>query len=152
MALVDAGIGDVALLRPKAETDALGDAGEHGGLRRADGAIENPYAAEMALPQPRDEQKLVETAAQLRAGIAEINRLGDARLRRQQLFGAARRRRQERHLAARRYGGDGSDKRQMPDDVADAPFDLDDRARRHIDCRVKGCDMALLGEAEATGH
>jgi hypothetical protein len=32
----------------------------------------------------------------------------------------------------------------MPDDVADAPFDLDDCARRHIDCRVKGCDMTLL--------
>ena len=143
MALVDAGIGDEALLRPEAETDALGDAGELGGERRADGAIENPYLAETAAPQPRDEQELVEPAAQLRAGMLEINRLGDARLGRQQLLCAARRRRQERHLAARRYGGDGPDKRQMPDDVADAPFDLDDRARRHIDCRVKGCDMPL---------
>jgi hypothetical protein len=29
----------------------------------------------------------------------------------------------------------------MPDDIADAWFDLDDRDRGHIDCRVKGCDM-----------
>jgi hypothetical protein len=32
----------------------------------------------------------------------------------------------------------------MPDDVADARFNLDDRAEGHIDCRVKGCDMPLL--------
>ena len=109
--------------------------------RRPGGAIENPYLAEAAPPQPRDQHDQIDPAAQLRAGMGKIDRFGDARLGREQFLGAAGPRRQERHLAARRHGGDGADKGKVPDDVADARFDLDDRARRHIDCRVKGCDM-----------
>ena len=103
--------------------------------------IENPYLLKTATPQPRDEQKHIQPAAQLRAGMLEVERLGDAWLGREQFLRAARRRRQERHAAPRRGRSDGADERKMPDDVADTRFDLDDRARRHIDCRVKGCDM-----------
>jgi hypothetical protein len=104
-------------------------------------AVENPDLLKATAPQLRAELEQVEPAAQLRAGMAEIKRLGDARLGHEQFLRAARRRRQERHAAAGRRRGDGADKRQMPDDVADARFDLDDRARRHIDCRVRSWDM-----------
>ncbi len=130
-------------LRPETKADARGDAGEHGGDRGAQRAIENPDLAETVAAQLHDQLEQVEPAVQLRAAMGKMNRLGDARLGREQSLRAARPRRQERHLAARRYGGDGADKGKMPDDVADARFDLDDRARRHIDCRVKGCDMPL---------
>ena len=141
MALVDAGIGDEMPLRPETKPDALGDAGKRRGDRRTNGTIENPYLLKAAAPQPRDEQEHIEPAAQLRAGMPEIERLGDARLGREQFLRAARRRRQKRHAAPGRRRGDGADERKVPDDVADARFDLDDRARGHIDCRAKGCDM-----------
>ena len=55
MVLADAGIGDEKPLRPETKPDARRDAGERCGDRRTEGAIENPYLAETALPQPRDE-------------------------------------------------------------------------------------------------
>ena len=97
MGLVDAGIGDEKSLRPETKPDALGDAGERRGDRRPNGAIEYPYLLKAAAPQPRDEQEQIEPAAQLRAGMLEIKRFGDARLGREQFLRAARRRRQERH-------------------------------------------------------
>ena len=55
----------------------------------------------------------------------------------------------KRHAAARRDGGDGADEGQMPDDVADAGFDLDDGVLAgHVDCRAKGCDMRVVMHAE----
>ena len=76
--------------------------------------------------------------------MLEIDRLSDAGFRRKQFLGAARWRSKKRHLSARSGGGNSADERQMPDDVADAGFHLDDCSRRHIDCRAKGCDMPVV--------
>ena len=127
MAIVDAGIGDEEFLRAEPEPDALGDAGEPGGQRRANGAVENPDRAELPPPQQRHEPDQIDAAAQFRAGVLEINRFGNAWLAGQQLLGAARRRREKRHAPARRRRRDGADERQVPDDVADTGLGLDDR-------------------------
>ncbi len=99
--LADAGIGDEEALRAEAEPDALGDAGEHGGERRADGAVENPDRLETIAPQQRDKPEQIEAAAQLRAAVLEIEDLGNARFGGKQVLGAACRRRQKAHAAAR---------------------------------------------------
>ena len=62
--------------------------------------------------------------------MLEIDRLGDRRLGGKQLLGVARWRRQERDAPARRDGGNGADEGQVPDDVADAGFHLDDGGSR----------------------
>jgi len=49
-------------------------------------------------------------------------------------------RRQERHLTAGCGGRNGADERQVPDDIADAAFHLDDRARGHVACRATIAD------------
>ena len=76
--------------------------------------------------------------------MLEIEHLLDAGLLLKQITCVTGRRRQERHPAARRGGSDGPDERQMPDDIADARLDLNDRTGRHVDCRPKGCDMPPL--------
>ena len=79
--------------------------------------------------------------------MLEIDRLGDARLGRQQFLGAARRRRQERH----RPPGDAAamartkGRCQMTSPMPGLTWMT--ALARHVACRVKGCDMRLLGEA-----
>src|SRR5271155_5024286 len=111
MALLDAGIGDEEFLRAKPEPDALRYSGEQAGKRRAGGAVENPKRAEMQAPQERHEPDHIKPAPELGARMLEIDRLGDARLGRQELLRAARRRRQKRHWSARGGRGDGADER-----------------------------------------
>ena len=90
MTVVDAGIGDEQPLRPETETDALGYACDHGGKRRADGAVENPYRAEAISAQQRDQPDQIDGAPEFGASVFEIHRFGNARFRNKQLLGAAR--------------------------------------------------------------
>jgi hypothetical protein len=94
--------------------------------------------------QQGDEPDQIETALQFRAGMLKILGGRDARLRLQQFGGATRRRREEGDTASRRRPRNGANERQMPDHIANSRFDLNDRGRRHIDCRSKGCDMCFV--------
>ena len=145
MAMVDAGIGDEEALPPEPEPDALRYAGKFCGERRPRGAVEDPDRAETMAPQQHGEPDQIKATAQLRSGMLEIHRLGDRRLCGKKLPGVACRRRQEGHAAARRDAGDGADKGQVPDDIANAGLHLDHgaacRLASHVACRAKGCDM-----------
>ena len=144
----DAAIGDESALRPKAESDPLRDAGERRGQRRPDGAVENPDRSQAVPAQQRDQTNEIEAALQFRPGMLKIDRGRDARFCREQLFRGAGRRREERHLPLRSRRGDGADKRQMPDDVANSRLNLNDRKGRHIgrhiDCCSMSCDMSFV--------
>ena len=76
---------------------------------RAGGAVENPDRAETAAAQQRDQPDQIEATPQFRAGMLEIDRLGDARLGRQQFLArrstAARERSPGRPGAPRRWRG-----------------------------------------------
>jgi hypothetical protein len=144
MLLADAAIGDEQALPPKSQPDALGDAGERRGKRRPDGTVEDPERAQALPAQQRDEPDQIDAALQFRPEMLKIKRRCDGWLGLEQFARAACRRYEECHLAAGRGGRDGPDERQVPDDVANARLDLDDCARRHIDCRSKGCDMAFV--------
>ncbi len=95
-----------------------------------------------------DKPDQIDATLKLRAGMAEIDRLGDARFGGKKFPSVTRGRREKHDAAAGRSSGNRADERQMPDDVADAGFDLDDRRcgriRAHIACRAKGCDMRFV--------
>ena len=93
--------------------------------------------------QQRDEPDQVDAALQFRSEMLKIDRRRDGRIGLEQFARAARRRHEKCYLAAGRGCGDGPNERQMPDNVADSRLDLDDCARRHIDCRSNGCDRRL---------
>jgi hypothetical protein len=95
-------------------------------------------------PQQGNKPDQIDTTLQFRPGVLKIDGVRDARLRLQQFGGAARRRREEADPALRRCPRNGANERQMPDHVANSRFDLNDRGRRHIDCRSKGCDMCFV--------
>ncbi len=143
MLLADAAIGDEQALRPKSQPDALGNAGERRGKRRPDSAIEDPERTQALPTQQRDQPDQVDAALQFRSEMLKIDRRRDGWLGLEQFARAARRRHEKCHLAAGRGCGDGPDERQVPDHVANSRLDLDDCARRHIDCRSNGCDMAF---------
>ena len=132
MARIDPRIGDEAALQSVARADALGDAGEHGGERRPDRAVEDPDALEFSRAHQRDELHQIDPARELRALMLEIDHLADARLGGEQVLRAGGGQGEERDGAFRRRCRDGADERQMPDDIADPSFDLDDGGGRHV--------------------
>ena len=63
--------------------------------------------------------------------MLEIDHFADRRLGGEQVFRPGRGQSQERDGVFRGRGRDGADERQMPDDIADPSFDLDDGGGRH---------------------
>jgi hypothetical protein len=128
----DAGIGDQPALQSVARADAFRNAGEQCGECRADRAIEDPDALEFSTPQQHDQAREIDAARKFRAVVLEVDHLDDTGFGHQQVLGARRGQSKERDRAFRRRRRDGANERQMPDDIADALFDLDDRGGRQV--------------------
>jgi len=120
----------------KSKTDAPRHAAEPGRQRRPNGAIENPDSTKVAFEELRQPQQ-IEPTPQFRAAMLGIQHFGYARLGVQQVPGTGAGRGQERYPAARRGSSDGANERQMPNHIADAGLDLNDRGRTHVACRLK---------------
>ncbi len=109
------------------QPDALRDSGKPRRECRAERAVEDPDLAKRLPAQQDGQLEHVHGALELRAVVFEIDGLGNAGVGGEELLGAARRRGEEGDLPAGRHGGDGMDEGQVPDDVADAAFHLNDR-------------------------
>ena len=133
-----------ALCVAKPEPDSLWDAGKRSSQCRPDGAVKDPDRFQALPAQQRDQPDQNDAALQFRSGMRKIDRSRNARLCGEQVPGRASRRRKEGHLSLRSGRRNGADERQMPDHVADSGLDLNDRKRRHIDCRSMSCDMSLV--------
>src|SRR5215469_5417583 len=100
MTLIDAGIGNEQRLAAKAESDALGNAGEHSRDRRSERPIKNPDAFKTLLPQQSRQPDQVESAPEFRAGMLKIHRFQNTGLCRKQILRSACRRSHKAHLAS----------------------------------------------------
>src|SRR5579863_10164294 len=130
MTLANPGIGDEAALPGQPDADPLRDAGEEGGERRANGAVEDPYFLKTTASEQRHQADKIDAALQFRPGMLEIESFGNGRLRGKQFARAAGGRGEKRHLSAGRYGGNGADEGQVPNDIANPGLGLNDRVRR----------------------